>query len=267
LLRALSHRPVRLSRKGTVTVVALRELALVAHDTPEAIGRLAGLLRIAGLAVPIQRPGGQTLLCPSTEADSWLELTQPHRWAVLAEALAERLPAPLARAIELADGDLHLAVDSVLGAEFPLLPHSLRAEATEWAGAAEQLGLAVDGRLTPAALELFAGTPGAAASAAERDFPPPAAGVYLQPDLSLIVPGPLAPADERALLEIVETEQLGVASTMRLSQMSLSRALRAGHEVGAIRELLERLSLTGIPQPLDFLLGDLERRRPGPDPE
>ncbi|MBL5974758.1 MAG: hypothetical protein D3X82_13610 [Candidatus Leucobacter sulfamidivorax] len=52
--------------------------------------------------------------------------------------------------------------------------------------------------------------------------------VYLQPDLSLIVPGPLPPGDERSLAEISEAEQWGVAATLRLSPASLRRALRGG---------------------------------------
>jgi hypothetical protein len=108
---------------------------------------------------------------------------------------------------------------------------------------------------------LLAGDAAAALASADRDFPATAAGIYLQPDLSLIVPGPLEPDDERALVAIADTEQIGTAVTMRLSPASLTRALRAGIETDEIRSLLERLSLTGVPQPLDYLLGDLERKR------
>lgn len=273
LLRALPYRPARLSRKGAVTVVALRELALVTHDAPEATGRLTQLLQFAGLAVPFSPPGGQALLAPSTEAENWLSLPQPRRWLALARALAARASVQLRRAIELSGEDLRFAVDVRLEEEFPLLPRPLLEEASEWADQAEQLGLAIGGRLTPTARGLLAPgadpetAHGAALAAAERDFPAPAPGIYLQPDLSVIVPGPLAPADERALGEIADTEQLGVASTLRLSPGSLSRALRLGYGIGSIRDLLERLSLTGIPQPLDFLLSDLQRAPAAKRPE
>ena len=82
----------------------------------------------------------------------------------------------------------------------------------------------------------------------------------MQPDLSLIVPGPLPPEDEAALSAIVEIEQLGPAASLRLSTASLARAARRGSEPAAVRALLERLSLTGIPQPLEYLLRDLERK-------
>lgn len=262
LLRGLAHHPARLSRKGMVTVLSLREFALVTHDDPEATGRLARMLQLAGLAVPFSRSGGPALLCPSETAEAWLDLPQPRRWLALALALTARASTPLRRAIELSGGELGAAVERSLGEEFPLLPVAARAAAQEWAALAAQLGLSVEDQLTPTARALLRDDAAAALADAERDFPETAPGIYLQPDLSVIVPGPLSPADERALSTIAETEQLGVASTMRLSPASLGRALRAGQSVARIRELLQRLSLTGIPQPLDFLLGDLERVKP-----
>lgn len=279
LLRVLAHRPARLSRKGAVTVVAQRELAVATHDAPESSALLTELIRSADLAAPLA--GGsshEAVLVPTEKAERWLALPQPRRWLTLAEGLAARLPAPLRRALELTGGRGGPAAEAVLLAEYPLLPDTVLAASRRWVELAELLGLSVEGRLTTAA-ELLLGIDGgsvagpsagddaerpspdphAALAEAERRFPALAQGVYLQPDLSVIVPGPLPPADEWALLELAETEQLGVASTMRLSAGSLRRAVRAGHGIGAIRELLERLSLTGIPQPLDFLLADIER--------
>lgn len=276
LLRSLPGRPARLSRKGAVTVIALRDLALVTHDAPEATGRLMRVLQFAGLAKPFTAPGRNSVLLPAPDAADWLSQSQPARWLRLAQALVARSNAHLRRAIELSGGDLRTAVDSRISEEFPLLPAAALAHASEWADLAEQLGLSVGGQLTPSALELLSavaasspvqdatwGSATAEAVAladAERDFPQTASGVYLQPDLSVIVPGPLNPSDERVLGEIADTEQLGVASTLRISLASLQRARRSGLAVEQIRALLERLSLTGIPQPLDFMLGDLERQ-------
>jgi len=259
LLRALGQRPVRLSRKGAVTSVMLRELTLVTHDDVAATERLARVLQFADLAVPFTPYGGQALLVPSASGEEWLALPQPERWSVLAESVVGRASEQLRRAIELSGDDLTAAVERTLRFEFPLLAEPMLNEASDWSLLAEHLGLAVEGRLAPPALALLEGRAGAALAAAEQEFPAPAAGVYLQPDLSVVVPGPLAPDDERALAALAETEQLGVASTMRLSPASLARALRGDFTVGSIRAVLERLSLTGIPQPLDFLLGDLER--------
>ena len=242
---------------------AQRELAIATHDDPDSSARLTRVIRFAGLVAPYDRGADQSILCPTGDAEHWLTLPQPRRWMALAEGLADRLPQHLRRVLEASEGRVDIAVRQ-LPAEFPLLPEHTLVEAAAWAELAEHLGLSVGGALTAAAEHVLNDDPAAALLEVERSFPALAQGIYLQPDLSVIVPGPLAPADEWALLEIAETEQLGVASTMRLSAESLSRALQAGHGVAAIRELLERLSLTGIPQPLDFLLGDLERpRQPG----
>jgi hypothetical protein len=271
LLRTLEHRPARLSRRGAVTVTAQRELASATHDDPEHTARLLEALRLSGLVETAAGHGANPLLWPSPAAGDWLALPAPERWAALAEAFVAGIPSELAHTIRLqapgsageADAaiDVRFAAGPLLDHEFPLLPGALRERAREWAAAAESLGLTVGGRLTPPAILSLDGHRDEVLALARRDLPPPAPGVYLQPDLSLIVPGPLDPDDERALTSIADTEQLGAALTMRLSPATLTRALRAGQSVTEIRALLERLSLTGVPQPLDYLLGDLERKQ------
>lgn len=262
LLRILAAQPAKLSRKGIVTATSLRSLADATHGSIESTGQLVAVMQSAGLAVPHTegRPGTPgALLIVSQRATGWLAGGYPERWLVLAAALAGDLDAHLRRALELAEGDLARAATEVLAHEYPLLPEAARAAAAEYAATAEVLGLTVHGRLTPAALPLLAGDEQAALEIATRDIPPPAPGVYVQPDLTVIVPGPLLPADEQELSEFTETEQLGAAASLRLTSTSLARALRRGHTTEGIRKVLDRLSLTGIPQPLDYMLGDLDR--------
>jgi hypothetical protein len=91
-------------------------------------------------------------------------------------------------------------------------------------------------------------------------FPAEVDKVYLQPDLSVIAPGPLlAPIDER-LRGIAEAETRGLASSYRVTAGSVTRALTAGETVPSIREFLSGISLTGIPQPLEYLLADTAQR-------
>jgi hypothetical protein len=91
-------------------------------------------------------------------------------------------------------------------------------------------------------------------------FPAEVDKVYLQPDLSIIAPGPLlAPIDDR-LRGFAEAESLGLASSYRVTASSLTRALTGGETVPRIREFLSSISLTGIPQPLEYLLNDTAAR-------
>ena len=269
LLRALATQRARLSRKGAVTAASARALADAIHSDPESTAQLLGVLQLAGLAAAVEsgRPSASaTVLVPSAPARQWLDEPYPARWIALAGAFAAGLEPQLRQALDLAAGDLGHASRAVLHHEFPLLPSSTIDAAIEWAAVAEVLGLTVHGHLSPAAIPLLAGDPEAALAVANRDLPPPAEGVYLQPDLTLIVPGPLLPADEHALSEFTEAEQLGAAAVLRLTPSSLARAVRLGRSPEDIRALLERLSLTGIPQPLDFMLTDLNRPREGAEP-
>lgn len=276
MLRTIARRPVRIGRKGRPTVIALRELAEAAHCEIETAGRLLNVLRVAGLLVEFTSHDGAEHLGLSSDAPEWLRLDYPNRWLALAVAatasLDDRLRHGLERDASGESGDVSESdeVTAKAGAdlgeivrrlpeEYPLLP-DLELEASEGIAAAmEDLGLSVHGHLTPAAQALLVDEVERALEIATHDLPEPVSGVYVQPDLSLIVPGPLLPEDEADLSVITETEQLGPAASLRLSAATLSRAVRRGFTPNAIRELLQRLSLTGIPQPLDYLLSDLER--------
>jgi len=271
IVRALRQRPVRLSKRGTLTVTARRELAEVAHDLPEFISPLITVMRWAHLVGTVDAQIGAQHLAVTRNAQAWLAEPATERWLSLAEAAMTQMPGPLHRiltgGISLHAGStlsdpppLHSAVDPLIDREFPLLAESDRAAMTAWVSAAEVLGLSLDGRLTPPARALLRADRAAARDCTSRDFPANAPGIYVQPDLSVIVPGPLAPDDEAGLTAIAVTEQLGVALTLRLSQKSLTRAVHDGESIDSIRERLTRLSLTGIPQPLDYQLSDLARK-------
>jgi hypothetical protein len=78
--------------------------------------------------------------------------------------------------------------------------------------------------------------------------------VYLQADLSAIAPGPLAPALDLRLRRIAVRESRAQASTYRFTTESLVSGLTEGETAASIRSFLAELSLTGIPQPLEYLI-------------
>lgn len=259
LVRRLGIRPVRLGRKGTLTIVSLRELAQEKHIDIGAVEHLLEAMRVTGLLSQARGHGGAQLLVPTASARDWLSLDYPDRWLMLAQAALDDVDDRLRRDLKAARGSLrHVVAQAHI--HYPLLPDAELEKLQQQLSFCDELGITVTGQTTDIACALLRGETETAREMTHRDFPSPVEGVYLQPDLSLIVPGPLAPTDEAALHSIAETEQLGVAATMRLSQTSLVRAVRGGLSPSAIRGLLTRLSLTGIPQPLDFLLTELERR-------
>jgi hypothetical protein len=78
--------------------------------------------------------------------------------------------------------------------------------------------------------------------------------VYLQADLTAIAPGPLAPALDLRLRSIAVRESRAQASTYRFTAESLAAGMTEGETAESMRSFLAELSLTGIPQPLEYLI-------------
>jgi len=91
-------------------------------------------------------------------------------------------------------------------------------------------------------------------------LPPEIDRVYLQHDLSVIAPGPLAPEIDARLRSLAEIENRGLASSYRITQATIDRALSSGETEQTLRTFLGEVSLTGIPQALDYLLTEGGRR-------
>jgi hypothetical protein len=65
---------------------------------------------------------------------------------------------------------------------------------------------------------------------------------------------------EIRLRRIADTEQIGMASSYRLSALSISHGLETGLSAAEIRALLLELSDRELPQPVDYLLREAEQR-------
>ena len=91
-------------------------------------------------------------------------------------------------------------------------------------------------------------------------FPHEVEKVYVQHDLTIVSPGPLAAPLDSRLRELADVESRGLATTYRVSAESLNRAISSGATAASLRSLLASISLTGIPQPLDYLITETTRR-------
>ncbi|PPG39726.1 helicase-associated domain-containing protein [Pseudoclavibacter sp. RFBA6] len=197
----------------------------------------------------------QTVLSPLFEWMLDLGLCSPVADAMRPTAAGRtfRLSAPLDRWRRLAECWLaELSVADRAG----LLSDSARHATPQ----TELLGLTVEGRLSQLGLLLAHDDLPAAAELLASALPEEVAGVYLQPDLSIIAPGPLAPVDEQALQSVASLERRGLASSYRLSEASVTHALGTGLSISDIEATLARLSLTGIPQPVEYLLREASNR-------
>lgn len=79
-------------------------------------------------------------------------------------------------------------------------------------------------------------------------------------DLTLVAPGPLAPAIARRVGSMADIESRGHATVYRINESSVRRALDAGWDAEGVLTFLTELSRTPVPQPLAYLVEDVARR-------
>ncbi|WP_283774719.1 helicase-associated domain-containing protein [Brachybacterium equifaecis] len=154
----------------------------------------------------------------------------------------------------------------------PLVPPALlQQEAAAVLEEGSTLGLIADGVLTElgrAALAVLdspeaESTPQAAesqlAAALARLAPPPVEEVLLGADLTIVIPG--RPSSRLlALLDWTEIVSRGSGLTLRLTSASVRRALSEGLDADALLDLLRSASRTPLPQALEYLVADEQRR-------
>ncbi|MCS5492856.1 helicase-associated domain-containing protein [Curtobacterium flaccumfaciens] len=250
LLRAVDAGAVRELVKGGIGMPLARTLAeRIGTDAELVAGRLA-LLDDIGFADP---DTGRWMVTDAGHA--WLLAGWPERWVSLVAAWSDTLPPAVHQVLDLADGDLRDLVPLGRWA-YPAGSRWLDALLLDVAGTAASLGLAVDGIVTSTGRALLDGD----AEQAADDLPGTVERVYLQHDLTVIAPGPLAPVDDDALRTVAVLEAPGLAARYRISEDTLRAAFRAGHSRDDLLSLLGRLSATGIPQPLAYLIDQVAGR-------
>jgi hypothetical protein len=260
-------------QRGGVALPDWRRLlaAAGAHDDAE-LDTLLAIAEGAGLASPADGAWRAR-----AQADVWRASPRIERWAALASGWLDRVPTELREQLRAragtrwGDGLLdHLRWLYPAGGDW--LPERTRAVTL----AAEALGVVDASVPSTAGTALLLRGADAAAAAMGELFPPDVRQVYIQHDLSVIAPGPLAFDVDRRLRAVADVESVGLASSYRITAASVTRALTTGQTAPQLRALLEEISLTGIPQPLDYLLSETAARfgslrvgpldgEPGPD--
>jgi hypothetical protein len=183
-----------------------------------------------------------------TEAgQEWLETPTPQRWTRIADGFRAHLPSGLRTAgggvIPAADWPAAYPLD----AEWPERAARMRRIGERWGLVGQH------GEEFPWTGALLSGAP-ADATAIAAHLPAEIDRVYLQADLTAIAPGPLAPALDLRLRSIALRESRAQASTYRFTAESLGAGMTEGETAESVREFLSALSLTGIPQPLQYLI-------------
>ena len=96
-----------------------------------------------------------------------------------------------------------------------------------------------------------------AADALSAALPESVEEFLLQPDLTVVVPGPPTPELQRELALAADLESSGGASVFRISPTSLRRALDAGRAGSDLLQFFTDHSRTPVPQALQYLINDV----------
>lgn len=266
----------RCAERAFTTIGALADLLLAARSTPLSLvatgalsagerrrlapagdpDQLREIAEISGLARAVDRE-----LRVAARAEGWLAEPFAARWAHVADSFRDALP----------DG-IRSGAGWVPVAEWPgAFPWSTSwpARAQNLVALARLLGLRADDDTEPRWAEpLRRGEP-VDTSALQSLLPTEVDRIFLQNDLTAIAPGPLHPALDNRLRAMSEHESAAQASSYRFTAESISRALVDGETESGILAFLHEVSLTGVPQPLEYLVAQTAARhglvRVGPD--
>jgi hypothetical protein len=265
LVEHCDHLPAKLVRTGGLTSRDLRSLAGLL-DLPTAVATVhLEIARAAGLLGTMSR-GGDEILLPTDGFDSWQGLSLADQWTWLVRAwLARHGPSGphwLKRLCLRAFGDsadpvvlTSADLRSWLAWHRPRRHGSADREMTAMFEQSAWLGVTGLGSRSS-----FVSPDAEVDGQGIADlFPPRVEHVLVQADLTAIAPGPLTPEAARDLGALADVESRGGATVYRISLYSLQRAQRLGWSTADMLETLTRRSTTPLPQPLTYLISDLDR--------
>jgi hypothetical protein len=285
--------PPAVLRAGGLGVRDLRRSAR-ALDVDEAVAAL--LVEVAAAAGLIAATHGmEPVFLPTSEFDTWRRRDTAARWTPLATAWlgmtrqpslvgqrderdrlittlgpdAERGTIPALRRqvlgvlAELPPGRAPAERADVLARLAWLAPR--RASAQRWLAEAalaeaDVLGLTGAGGLTSYGRAVLRGSASAATEALAAALPEPVDHFLVQPDLTVIVPGPPTAELADELGAVADLESTGGASVYRVTEASVRRGLDSGHTAAGVAALFAEHSRTPVPQALTYLVEDVARR-------
>lgn len=256
LVTSLISDPARELARGGLSLPDAKRLAHDAAIAFEEVPRYLGLAERAGL---VEREGA--LWQHSEAAEAWLLGGTPERWRTLAEAwhlgLAPDVRVLLAARAERPWGQFLTRDVSWI---FPAAGESLQQRIADRTAEAELLGITAGGVPSTAGSALLEHGAEAAAVAVSELLPPEVSTVYLQHDLTAVAPGPLTPPIDARLRTMADVESREFASSYRITAASVNRALGAGESAEEILAFLSSISLSGVPQPLHYLVTESAAR-------
>ena len=256
LVNELSREPARELSRGGLGLPDTKRLAAIMTIELELVAPIVALAARADL---LARSDGYWM---ETEAgEAWLLEGTTSRWAALAAAWQAALPPIVAdilpRQAGLFWGE---ALSGFIAWLYPAGGEWMQTQLAEFARDAELIGITAHDTTSTAGASVLRGDPAAAVATMATALPTEVGAVYLQHDLSMVSPGPLAPSIDARLRGMADVESRELASSYRITAASINRALAAGEDAESLLAFLASISLTGIPQPVDYLINESAAR-------
>lgn len=290
---AWTAKPPPVLRSGGVGVRDLRRTARELGVDEARAALVTETAYAAGLVAATH--GIEPVYLPTGEFDAWLRRDTAQRWTELAAAWlgmtrqpsvvgqrgdrdrlitalgpdAERGTVPALRTLVLAvlgtlpPGAAPVDQEAVLARLTWQTPRRAKAQRPLAAGIlaeADLLGVTAAGGLTGYSRTLLHGARPVAEQVLAGALPEPVDHFVVQPDLTIVVPGPPTAALGRELALTADLESTGGASVYRVGEASLRRALDADRSAADVMRFLTEHSRTPLPQALTYLIEDLARR-------
>ncbi|MCW2599805.1 MAG: DNA-binding protein [Frankiales bacterium] len=293
MLESWADLPATVLRAGGLGVRDLKRVAKELDVTEPAAALFVEVAYAAGLVD--SSPGVDPEWLPTQAFDRWVASPPEDRWLLLVRAWIgmTRLPAlvgmrderdkalaALSQDIERSSAPVDRrrvldllresppgtavtqeAVIAVLAWRAPRRGGRLRDQLPSWIlGEAATLGLTGRGGLASFARDLLDGQDRDAAHTLAALLPDPLDHVLVQPDLTVVAPGPLERHLARELAIVADVESTGGATVFRVTEETVRRALDAGRSSADLHELFRTASRTPVPQSLTYLIDDVSRR-------
>ena len=252
----LEREPARELQKGGLALPDTRRIAAALGVEPDDVAIVHWLAARCGL---VAREGAAWL--STNAAEAWASLSTPERWATLAAAWLGSVPADIRPLmVERANAAWGEALRGYARWRYPAADSSLDRRVNEVEAHAEFLGITANTAPSTAGVTLLQHGPDSAAAVMRAAFPAEVDKVYVQHDLSIVAPGPLIPSLDARLRTLADPEGTGLAASFRISPSSLHRAIAVGETARSLREFIAYNSLTGLPQPLAYLIDEAASR-------
>jgi hypothetical protein len=250
LVTEVSREPARELSRGGLGLPDTKRLAQAMSVEIDAVAPLMSIAERAGL---VARERGHWLETQVGEA--WLHEGTAHRWAVLASAWHAELSTDVRSVLSSAPGtSWGEGLRAYAAWLYPAGGSWMEQRVSDFARDAELIGITARQTVSTAGAAVLTGTIDAAVATMAESLPAEVGQVYLQHDLSIVSPGPLSPSIDARLRRVADIESRELASSYRVSNSSVNRALAAGENAQSILEFLHGISLTGVPQPLEYLI-------------